>query len=338
MLDVDFLGQTKTALRQHVLYGTDSNALRPQVHSIVRGHADQRGIPQRELDYTNPAYSARESSLFGEYLIWIDLDTLTETRGKNALDDFIDLATLITEGTPENRLYLFGAAPKMKEHPAWATLAKSVTYIEETPVSDANIARILDYAARDLGLLHMANKPAWVASMKEYANTDEVTLSDFLHAVELYATLCTTFPIGQPPTFDTVAFNSHRASKVATDYYRWQRLLSTFLTQPTKTNAAALTRELDTARHNNGFEPRALFTILSRTTQDLFYVSEALNKSATKPGNWSDFKWGKLRDYRGVPPARLLSWNVLLAKFEPELNRGDWSAWHTLCDTLIKAV
>lgn len=335
MIDLDFLLAEKPAIKTHVLYTVKTHALRPAISTRLRTYAEARGLATRTLDYERPLLSAAENSLLSDFFIWCDLDELVATRGKTAAEDFSALATLLLDSRTENRLFIYGSDAKILAHPSYAELAKFCTHLEEAEPTVALLPKLLDLTARlnpTLELEKLTNRASFLEQLKTLLD-DQVTLPDLLHAIEYYATL-TIAPDSH--TFDLTAFAALRGTTQKTDYYRWHRLLFNLLTSRARPAATALMRELDAARHIAGFEPRGLVTLLYKTTYELHLVSDVINKTGTKPQEWSEYKWKQLREsFRGIPPAALLTWNVHLATNEAALNQGSSNALEQVLNALL---
>lgn len=336
MIDLDFLLNEKPPLKHHIIYTVKTHALRPAVSAKLRAYVDARGLATRTLDLERPLLSAAESSLLSDFFIWVDLDELVAQKSKTALDTFVNLAAyLLDHPTLANRLFLYTSDEKLLAHPLYAELSKAYTHLEEISVSESTLPKLLDFVALSnpsLDLAALTNRQAFLDKLKTLLD-DEMTLPDLLHAIEYYATLCIN-PVTH--TFDIATFATMATTQQKTDYYRWHRLIFNLLTTRARPAATALMRELDSAQHIAGFEPRGLVTMLYKATYDLHIVSAALNPNEVKPAEWSEYKWKQLLvAFAGTPPAQLLTWNVHLSRKEPRLNRGDVTAFHDLVSALI---
>jgi len=324
MLDIELIQKDKPQLRQILLYEYSTAVFKARVYQRVRDHLMQKGIQVRNIDYENVMFSFNETSLFGEFLVLIDIDELR--KDKKFKEYMTDMADLIAGKATSNR-YLFFLrknSPRyeaIKKMPQTTVISKAATKINEPALSKQTFLKLFEYACslytEFINLEKLENYQMFKTSVEDYVINEKPNLAEFLSKFDIFVFVTIDFETNQ---FNPTLFRTMISTQEKINFFKTHKLIFDFLTTPLESTGIKLYKEIDDMIHKRSLPVKVIISTLFKITRELSYVNAKLNPGKHTPESMTPYRWKQLTAYESVPLKNLLRWQILLAKYESSFN------------------
>lgn len=294
MLDIDFLEKESVSLKRNIIYNYDVGIYRTKVFEKIKDYLLSKKISVREVDYNNFEYSLKETSLFGEFVIFIDLVNHPEYKDQKL--------------TTKNRLVIFSKDLSLEECSA----------IKEIDTSKSNFSKLFNHSFSNSPILSgikKDQKEKIESSFITWVQENKISLEEFYFNFEYYILSC----------IDEDKFNISKFKQLTEsnkiDYFRLHKLFYDILINASDRSKQKILKYME-EQIKNRVDVKSLINRIFQVICDLCLVNSKLDKAGKDLG-FSVYKLNILNSMNSVPVLNLFKTQLLLAKYEGRFNTSN---------------
>lgn len=327
MLDVEFLLANKNALKYSILYEYDTMVFKSDVCIKINKYFEFRGFSIEEADYILLLNSMGSVSLFGNYLILIDLNKLIENNPKDWRKIFDECSEKVINKVFNNRfLFLVKTGDdliKLKALPSYVDLEKNSYHLVESEVNKHSILKIIDFLLiKNKNLIDynkLENKEPFIKSLERYLEYPEHNLLNFVKFFEEVIIYCI-----KDNVFNLSNFNLLFQNREEKDYYQLYKVMYNFILNPSEMTKINYFNFISNLYLKRKYSVQLILYRLMKVMKELIYLCKYLGDSEDFLSTLKDYKKYMIKNFDSLPIKSLFKYFILFGRYESSFNVGDF--------------